>query len=95
MKCYKIKNDVNLFKVLPQYGYLYTGNYYRGDNWQKVIKGIFDKNPDNGIIIHGEWNNRRIKFKFPYRGTTESLDIKDFIPELFESGLVEVEGAEV
>lgn len=86
---YKIKDDVDLFDVLRKYRFDYIGNYYRGDNWSKVVDGIDTDKPRNGVVIHGDWDNRRITFKFTYRGTTENLDILKFIPELVEDDLIE------
>ena len=89
MKFYKIKNNIDLFKVLPTFGYEYIGNYNRGDNWLKIISGIDEMEPINGIVIHGDWNNRRLDFRVPYRGTVENLDILTFVPKLIKAGLIE------
>ena len=49
MKTYKIKDDVDL-NILRNYGYEYVGNYNRGEKWQKIIVGIDDIKPTNGIV---------------------------------------------
>lgn len=92
MKVYKIKNSIDLFKILPTFGYEYIGNYNRGDNWLKTISGIDEMEPVNVIVIHGDWDSRRLDFRFPYRGTIENLDILTFIPELLEANFVEEDG---
>ena len=89
LKTYRIKKDVDLFKTLPTFGYEYIGNYNRGDNWVKPLDGIDELEPKNGIIIHGDWNNRSIDFRFPYRRTTDNKDILIFISELIKAGLIE------
>lgn len=88
MKKYKIKDDFDLYD-LKDFGYEYVGNYNRGDNWQKIVDGIDDIKPKNGITIHGDWDNRRCCFRFPYRKTTDNLDILPFITDLNNAGLIE------
>lgn len=90
MTRYKIKKDFDM-NNLQKFGYEYVGSYYRGDNWMKVVNGIDELEPRNGIIIHGDWDKRRCYFRFPYRKTTDSLDILLFISDLVEAGLVERE----
>ena len=90
MDKYKIKNDFDMYR-LQDFGYEYAGSYNRGDNWRKVIDGIDDLKPKNGITIHGDWDNRRIFFRFPFRKTTDNLDIRLFISDLISAGLVEQE----
>ena len=88
MTAYKFKDDVDLI-TLKNYGYENVGNYNSGEKWQKIIVGIDDIKPTNGIVIHGDWDNRRCYFKFPYRKTTNNLDILPFIDNLNDAGLIE------
>lgn len=94
MKSYKIKDGINLFEILPQFGYEYIGNFNRGDNWVKIVDNIDSKEPKNGIVINGDWNSRGISFKHPFRGTTDNLDILNYIPDLVEANLLEEREAE-
>lgn len=50
MTRYKIKNDFDMYS-LRGFGYEYVGSYYRGDNWMKVVNGIDDLKPKNGVVI--------------------------------------------
>lgn len=86
---YRIKDDIDLSTELPKYGFTYTGNYNRGDSWTKEMESIDKIKPTNGIMVNGDWADRRLFFKFPYRKTTDDLNILDFIPDLIEAGLVE------
>ena len=58
----KIKNDVKL-NELQKYGYKYTGNYNRGEVWEKEIDIIIENKNLGGILID---DFREISFKFPY-----------------------------
>ena len=49
----KIRDDVDL-KELEKFGYKYTGNYNRGDQWEKEINIIVDGKNLGGILIQ-EW----------------------------------------
>ena len=80
---WKIKDDVNL-KVLYDYGFTYGGNYNRGDNWIRKV----DDEVIRGIMIKGDWDNRKICFEFPYM-KIQYPDIEDYIQDLIEAGLAE------
>lgn len=86
---FKIKDWVNLFEYLKPFGFVYCGNYFRGDNWERKMNGIDDDSPQNGIVIHGDWDNRKIYFMFPYRNNLENKSVKPFILDLIEAGIVE------
>ncbi len=91
---YRVKNQVSLFEDLKQFGFVYCGNYYRGDNWERKMDGIdvaTGDDPQNGIVIHGDWDNRRIYFKFLYRNNLENVSVEPFIGDLIEAGIVEQE----
>lgn len=91
---YRVKNQVSLFNDLKQFGFVYCGNYYRGDNWERKMDGIdvaTGDDPQNGIVIHGDWDNRRIYFRFPYRNNLENVSVEPFIGDLIEAGIVEQE----
>ena len=85
---YEIRKDIDLFKVLPKYGFVYEGNYNRGDVWYRTMDGIDDIMPQNGIVIHGDSDNRAIYFRFPYRGSVKDKDILFYIQDLIGDGLV-------
>lgn len=85
---YEIRKDIDLFKVLPRYGFIYDGNYNRGDVWYRTMDGIDDIMPKNGIVIHGDSDNRAIYFRFPYRESVKDKDILVYIQDLVGDGLV-------
>lgn len=88
---YRIKNGVNLFTDLQQFGFYYYGNYFRGDNWHRKMDGIDDNEPKNGITVHGDWDNRKICFKHPYRNHLEAKSVEPFIRDLIAAGIAEQE----
>lgn len=79
----KVKDDVDL-KELKKFGYYYYGNENRGDRYVKDI----DDNVIRAIIIDGDWNGRKIGFKYPYM-KIEYPPIKNYIQDLIQAGLVE------
>lgn len=90
---YRVKNSVNLFCDLAPHGFAFCGNYHRGDNWERVMTGIdvaAAGDPKNGVTIHGDWDNRRIYFKHPYRNSLENVSVEPFIGDLIQAGLVEL-----
>lgn len=88
---YRVKDSVNLFEVLPEFGFFYCGNFFRGENWNRKMDGIDNDVPKNGIMIHGDWDNRRILFNFPYRNDLEKKSVFPFIQDLISAGIVEHE----
>jgi hypothetical protein len=85
----KIKDDTNL-RELQKFGYKYTGNYNRGDRWEKDIDIIVDGKNLGGILVQ-EW--KEICFKFPYIKDIKYPDIEIYIQDLIQANLVEkVEG---
>ena len=80
----KIKDNVDL-KELEKFGYKYTGNYNRGDQWEKEINIIVDGKNLGGILIQ-EW--RTIDFKFPYIQNIIYPDIEPYIQDLISANLV-------
>lgn len=89
MSNYKLKENVN-FNQLEQFGYKYTGNYNRGDQWEKEINIIVNNKNLGGILIQ-EWRN--IGFKFPYIKDIKYPNIEPYIQDLIQANLVEkVEG---
>lgn len=86
-KKYEIRKDIDLFKILPKYGFIYDGNYNRGDIWYRTMDGIDDIMPQNGIVIHGDWDNRAIYFRFPYRESVKDKNILLYIQDLISDGL--------
>lgn len=80
---YKLKDDVDFIK-LDRYGYKYTGNYNRGEQWTKKV----DDEVIRGIMIKGDWDNRKITFQFPYMNI-KYPDIKIYIQDLIDANLVE------
>lgn len=83
----KIKDDVDL-KELEKFGYKYTGNYNRGDQWKKEINIVVDGKNLGGILIQ---ECRNIDFKFPYIQNIVYPDIEPYIQDLILLGLVEKE----
>lgn len=79
----KIKDNVDL-KELRKFGYRYSGNVNRGEEWTKNIQD----NIIRGIIIDGDWNNRKISFQFPYMDI-KYPPIENFIKDLIQAGFVE------
>lgn len=89
---YKIKDEVNLNEVLQKHGFKYCGNYNRGDGWYRIIKSLDCNDKDNmrqAVLVHGDWDNRKISFKFPYRDNVKRRSIEPYILDLIEAGLVE------
>lgn len=82
---YKIKNDVKL-NELQKYGYKYTGNYNRGEVWEKEIDIIIENKNLGGILID---DFREISFKFPYVKDIKYPNIELYIEDLIQAGLVE------
>ena len=83
-KCeYKLKDSIDI-KTIKQFGYVYTGNYNRGDQWTKKI----DNEVLRKITIHGDWDNRKIYFGFPYM-KIKYPSIKKFILDLIKENMVE------
>ena len=91
---FRVKRDVNLFEDLKQFGFSYCGNYFRGENWHREMSGIDNDAPVNGIVIHGDWDGRRIFFKFQYRNNLEKMSVGPFIRDLIAVGIVEQEAQE-
>lgn len=80
----KIDEKVNL-KELEKFGYKYTGNYNRGDQWEKEINIIVDGKNLGGILIQ---EDREIGFKFPYIQNIKYPDIEPYVQDLIQAGLV-------
>ena len=78
---WKIRDDVKL-NELEKFGYKYTGNYNRGDQWEKEINIIVDGKNLGGILIQ-EWRN--IDFKFPYIQNIVYPDIEPYIQDLIQA----------
>ena len=77
---YKIKSNVD-YQELTKYGFQYTGNWARGNRWEKdvaneVIRKIMID--DDGEIGYG----------FPYM-QIDYPPIENYIGDLIEAGLVE------
>ena len=79
---YYLKKDVEL-KTLYNFGYKYTGNYNRGDMYEKKIEELKDKG--DGILVDF---SKRIIFMHPYADIAYP-DIKPFIKDLIDADLVE------
>ena len=79
----KIRNDIDL-KELEKYGFEYHGNYNRGDNWIRKV----DDEVIRGIMIIGDWDNRKICFEFPYMNI-KYPPLENYIQDLIKDGLVE------
>ena len=81
---YKIKEDIKL-NELQRYGYKYTGNYNRGEVWEKEIDIIIENKNLGGILIN---DFREISFKFPYIKDIKYPNIEPYIEDLIQAGLV-------
>lgn len=79
----KIKDNVDL-KELEKYGFKYCGNYNRGDCWVRKVNDEVIR----GIMVQGDWDNRKIYFEFPYMNI-QYPNLKDYIKDLIVAGLVE------
>lgn len=79
----KIKDNLDLNKLYV-FGYEYTGNYNRGEQYTKKVEDKIIR----GIMIKGDWDNRKICFQFPYMDI-EYPDIKNYIQDLIKADLVE------
>jgi len=80
---YKIKDSVDIQQI-KNYGYYYTGNVNRGEEYTKDI----DDNQLRQIRIKGDWDNRKITYGFPYMDI-EYPDIRKYIKDIIDAGLVE------
>ena len=81
---YKIKEDIKL-NELQKYGYKYTGNYNRGEVWEKEIDIIIENKNLGGILIN---DFREISFKFLYIKDIKYPNIEIYIKDLIQAGLV-------
>ena len=81
----KIKDDVDL-KELEKFGFKYTGNYNRGDCWEREMYITVNGVRLDGIIVTF---SREISFLAPYRTDIKYPDIEIFIRDLIQAGLVE------
>lgn len=81
---YKIKENIKL-NELQKYGYKYTGNYNRGEVWEKEIDIIIENKNLGGILIN---DFREISFKFPYIKDIKYPNIEPYIEDLIQAGLV-------
>lgn len=82
---YKVKDNINL-NQLQKYGYKYTGNYNRGEVWEKEINIIIENKNLGGILID---DFREISFKFIYIKDIKYPNIEPYIEDLIQAGLVE------
>lgn len=82
---YRIKDNINL-NELQKYGYKYTGNYNRGEVWEKEIDIIIKNKNLGGILID---DFREISFKFLYIKDIKYPNIEPYIEDLIQAGLVE------
>lgn len=82
---FKIKDDVDL-KELKKYGFKYTGNYNRGDIYERGMYITVNGVNLDGIKV-GE--SREIGYIFPYIKNIKYPDIEIFIKDLMQAGLVE------
>lgn len=78
----KIKAD--RIKEITNYGYRFSGNYNRGDNWTKEIADCIG----GGIIIQGEWADYKISYLYPYR-KEKYPPIKNYIQDLINADMIE------
>lgn len=78
----KIKDNVDL-KELAKFGFKYTGNYNRGDRWER--NGI-DYMHD--VMVQGDWANREITYSRPYVDLIRQ-PVETLIKDLIDNNLVE------
>ena len=81
----KIKDNVDL-KELESFGFKYTGNYNRGDRWEREMYITVNGVRLDGIIVTFL---REISYLAPYRKDIEYPNIEIFIKDLIQAGLVE------
>ena len=81
----KIKDNVDL-KELESFGFKYTGNYNRGDRWEREMYIIVNGKDLGGIIVT---EYRKVGFIHPYIKGIEYPEIEPYVEDLIQAGLVE------
>lgn len=84
MKQFRIKTNVDP-KVLYNFGFMYRGNWARGELYQKEIPEL--KGLGDGISINFDMG-AEIHFIFPYMNI-EYPNIENYIQDLIKAGYVE------